>query len=390
MLILSCNVGSTSLKFKLFDMSGETVLASGHFEGIGRDSGKGKMQAEERLHTEDSPRPNYGEAIGAMLDFLNKAGLAKLDCVAFKVVAALGVSGVVELTEDVLAAMEAYNGILPAHNPPYIAAIRQFKAVMPGVPLIGSFETGFFRRMPKKAYLYPVPAALLERGVRKNGAHGASHEYIAGWVTKKEGREDVKLISCHLGGSSSMAAIVGMTGLDTTLGLSLQSGLPHNNRIGDADPCLSMYLTQSLGYTEKQVEELFTRQSGLLGMSGVSGELWQIQEAALQGNQQAQDALDMYCYQIKKYIGAFAAALEGLDVIAFTGGIGQNSVLVRSRSLSGLGFLGIKLDEEVNQSAKPPCLISAPDSRVRVYVVATDEEIVIARKARDYLRDPTV
>jgi len=388
-LVLSCNVGSTSLKYRLYRLAGaEEELASGHFEGIGRAAGKARQQAGDRGAREDAPRPTYAEAIGAMLDFLTDAGAlpgGRPDCVAFKVVAALRVSGVQELTEEVLGAMEAFNTLLPAHNPPYIAAVRQFRQTMPGVPLVGSFETGFFQRMPPEAFLYALPTELLEQGVRKNGAHGASHEYVSGWVADAEGRDDLRLVTCHLGGSSSIAAVQAGRCVDTTLGLSLQSGLPHNNRVGDADPYLSIYLQESLGYTREQVKELYSKKGGLLGLSGFSGELWEIEQAADRGDARARTALDVYCYSIRKYVGSFAAALGGLDAVAFAGGIGQNSARVRAQSLAGLEFLGVRLDADKNAKAKPGDKVSAEGSRVSVWVVATNEEIVIARKARQYL-----
>ena len=389
MLILACNVGSTSLKYRLYRLDkGEEELAFGHFEGIGRPAGRGHQQAGSIKAKEDQPRPAYNEAITVMLGFLEEAGVLPgglPDCVVFKVVAALNVSGVQELTGEVLEAMEAFNTLLPAHNPPYIAAVRQFQKLMPGVPLIGSFETGFFRDMPQAAYLYALPTELLKHGVRKNGAHGASHEYVTGWVAQKTGRDDLRLISCHLGGSSSMAAVKGSRCIDTTLGLSLQSGLPHNNRVGDADPCLGIYLQESLGYTLEEVKQLYAAKGGLLGLSGFSGEMREILQAADAGDSRARTAVDAYCYAIKKYIGSFAAALDGLDAIAFTGGIGQHSAHVRAQAMKGLDFLGIRLDEEANAQAKPGSLISRGDSPVSVYVVATNEEIIIARKAKEYL-----
>ncbi len=389
MLVLACNVGSTSLKYRLFRLgNSQEELAAGHFEGIGRVSGRARQKAGVRESSEDRPKPGYEEAILSMLRFLGETGLlpcGQPDCVAFKVVAAKHVSGVVELTEEVLQAMEAFSTLLPAHNPPYVAAVRQFRKLMPEVPLIGSFETGFFQGMPEEAYLYALPLEMLEHGVRKNGAHGASHEYVSGWIEKETGRGDLRLISCHLGGSSSMAAVRGGRAVDTTLGLSLQSGLPHNNRVGDADPCLSIYLQESLGYSLERIKSLFSREGGLLGLSGFSGEMWEIEAAAAAGNRRARTALEVYCYGIKKYIGSFAAALGGLDAVAFTGGIGQNSASVRAQALLGLEFLGVRLDPEKNAEAQPGSLISAADSRVLVYVVATNEELVIARKAREFL-----
>ncbi|HHX20161.1 MAG TPA: acetate/propionate family kinase, partial [Clostridiales bacterium] len=234
MHILSVNVGSTSFKYRLYRMdAAETELASGHFEGVARTTGSSRQQASAHTRTKDTPESGYQQAITDMLGFLNETGVMTglPDAVAFKTVAALGVTGVVRLNEDVLSRMERLNALLPAHNPPYVAAIRQFIQLMPNTPLIASFETGFFSDMPEQAYLYPLPYALSQQGIRRNGAHGASHEYVTGWVTGRMGRP-VKLISCHLGGSSSLAAVKDGRGVDTTIGLSMQTGLMHNNRIG--------------------------------------------------------------------------------------------------------------------------------------------------------------
>ena len=394
MLILSCNVGSTSLKYRLYRLGEwEEELAFGHFEGVGRDWGSsGHRAASGAQARREDPAPDYATAIGQMLDFLSTSGVLPAGvmpgCVAFKVVAAMGYTGVQLLTDEVLGGMEALYALLPAHNPPYVAAVRQFRRVMPGVPLVGSFETGFFQDMPPEAYLYPLPAELSARGLRRCGAHGASHEYVSGWVAAREGRDDLRLVSCHLGGSSSMAAVRDGRGVDTTIGLSMQTGLPHNNRIGDIDPYITFYLHESLGYPLDKIKDIYARQSGLLGLSGgLSADMREIAAAAEGGNAQAATAIDAFCYQIKKHIGAFAAALGGLDAVAFTGGIGQRSALVRQKALEGLGFLGIHLDAAINADSPQDSLISAPDAAVRVYIVATNEEIVIARKARELLEE---
>ena len=394
MLILSCNVGSTSLKYRLYRLGDrEEELALGHFEGVGRERGSSDHRAAGGAQAaSDAAAPDYATAIGQMLDFLAKSGALSPGvmpgCVAFKVVAALGYTGVQRLTEEVLGGMEALYALLPAHNPPYVAAIRQFAQVMPGVPLVGSFETGFFQQMPPEAYLYPLPAELSAHGLRRCGAHGASHEYVSGWVAAREGRDDLRLVSCHLGGSSSMAAVRDGRGVDTTIGLSMQTGLPHNNRIGDIDPYITFYLHESLGYSLDTIKDIYARQSGLLGLSGgVSADMREIAAAAQGGNRQAAIAIDAFCYQIKKHIGAFAAALGGLDAVAFTGDIGQRSAVVREKALHGLDFLGIRLDAAKNADSPQDSLISAADSPVRVYIVATNEEIVIARKAKRLLED---
>ncbi len=392
MLILSCNVGSTSLKYKLFDMTaGERELAWGHFEGVGRRFGAFQQQTVEGIREgADEPAAGYGDAISRMIRFMSEAGALEggrcPDCVAFKVVAALGVSGVTLLDERVLGAMEALYSLLPAHNPPYVSAIRQFMRLMPGVPLVGSFETGFFKDMPEYAAIYPLPRALYDKGLRRNGAHGASHEYVSQWVAAKEGRADMKIITCHLGGSSSLAAVKDGKGVDTTIGMSLQTGLPHNNRIGDIDAYLTFYLHEQMGMSLEDIKTMYAKESGLLGLSGgLSDDFRQIALAAATGNPEAKTAFDAFAYQIKKQIGAYMAALGGLDALAFTGGIGQNNPALRQAALDGLEFMGISLDPDKNENAAPGSVISRDDSPVKVYVVATNEEIVIARKAQALL-----
>ena len=388
MRILSCNVGSTSLKYRLYDMAvGERELARGHFEGVGRKNGGFSHETAAGAGEKGQvPAADYGPAISRMLDFLAETGALKAGekpgCVAFKVVAALGYTGVRLLDEAVLAAMEALYALLPAHNPPYVSAVRQFARLMPGVPLVGSFETGFFRDMPEYAAVYPLPRALYEKGLRRNGAHGASHEYVSRWVAQREGRADLRIISCHLGGSSSIAAVRDGRGLDTTIGMSMQTGLPHNNRTGDIDPYLTFYLHESLGMTLEEIKAMYGRKSGLLGLSGGLSDDFRVIEAARRDHPAAETAFMAFAYQIKKQIGAFAAALGGLDALAFTGGIGQHSAALREEALAGLSFLGISLDLAKNKNAAPGSLISGEDSPVRVYVVETNEEIVIARKAQ--------
>lgn len=391
MLILSCNVGSTSLKYRLYDMAaGEKELASGHFEGVGRGAGAFWQQTDNGIKQgSDQPPASYGDAIETMLRFLTDTGKldsGRPDCVAFKVVAAMGYTGVQRMEEEVLLGMEELYTLLPAHNPPYVNAIRQFRRLMPGVPLIGSFETGFFQGMPDHAAIYSLPRELFDKGLKRSGAHGASHEYVSRWVAEKEGRQDLRIVTCHLGGSSSLAAVKEGQGIDTTIGLSLQTGLPHNNRTGDIDPYLIFYLHQNMGMSLEEIDQMYSRESGLLGLSGgLSADFREIEKAAAEGNALARTAFLAFAYQIKKQIGAYAAALGGLDAIAFAGGIGQNSAGLRQEALSGLQFLGVYLDEEKNAQGKPGSLISREDSPARVYVVSTNEEIVIARKAQALL-----
>ena len=393
MNILICNVGSTSLKYQLFDMDHqEQVLASGGAERVGAAK---SLFYHKNVKTGDNVRmeavfPTHREAICQMLDHLLSGCMESLEeiaCVGFKVVHAKGVTGVQYLTEDVLKAMADFNSVAPAHNPPYIAAIRQFQALMPNTPMIGSFETAFHANMPPEAYLYPIPVELSKaHAIRRYGFHGASLEYLSTWTAKEMGREDLKLVCCHLGGSGSLCAVKNGVSIDTTMGLSLQCGVLQNNRIGDMDPYVIFYLVEECGMTLEEVKTMLQTKSGLYGMSGgVSNDLRDIQEAADQGNLDCRNAVKAYSYGMKKYIGAYTAALGGLDAIVFGGGIGRNSSSVRALALEGLECLGVQLDPEKNACAKGGMDISRDGSPVRIYVVDTNEEIIVARKAKGLL-----
>ena len=393
MNILICNVGSTSLKYQLFCMDdGEKVLASGGAERVG--AAKSLFYHKNCLTgqslREDAVFPTHAEAISAMLSHLLNGcieTMADISCVGFKVVHAKGVTGVQYLTEDVLQAMADFNSVAPAHNPPYIAAIRQFAELMPNTPLIGSFETAFHAQMPPEAYLYPIPLELSKQhAIRRYGFHGASLEYLSTWTAKEMGRSDLKLVCCHLGGSGSLCAVKNGISIDTTMGMGLQCGVLQNNRIGDMDPYIIFHLVEECGMELNEVKTMLQTKGGLYGMSGfVSNDLRDIQEAADAGNTDCQNAVKAYSYGIKKYIGAYTAAMGGVDAIVFGGGIGRNSASVRAQSLEGLECLGVKLDASKNRNAKGGDDISAADSKVRIYVVDTNEEIIVARKAKALL-----
>ena len=393
MNILICNVGSTSLKYQLFDMDdNEKVLASGGAERVG--AVKSSFYHTDKLsgdsYRKDAVFPTHGEAITAMLNALLNGTIHSVDeisCVGFKVVHAKGVTGVQYLTEDVLKAMADFNSVAPAHNPPYIAAIRQFQALMPNTPLIGSFETAFHANMPAEAYLYPIPLELSKQhAIRRYGVHGASLEYLSTWTAEKMGRKDLKLVCCHLGGSGSLCAVKNGISIDTTMGMSLQCGVLQNNRIGDMDPYIIFYLAEECGMSLSEIKTMLQTKSGLYGMSGgVSNDLRDIQEAADAGNEDCANAVKAYAYGIKKYIGAYIAAMGGIDAVVFGGGIGRNSSSVRAMALEKLEHFGIKLDQEKNESAIGGDNIATSDSAVSIFVVDTNEEIIVARKAKDLL-----
>ncbi len=394
MNILICNVGSTSLKYQLFDMdAGEKVLCAGGAERVGAE--KSLFYHKNNLTgdavNQEAVFPTHREAICAMLEQLLCGcieSLSEISCVGFKVVHAKGVTGVQYLTEEVLRAMADFNSVAPAHNPPYIAAIRQFKNLMPDTPMIGSFETAFHANMPPEAYLYPIPLELSKKhAIRRYGFHGASLEYLSTWTAEKMGRDDLKLVCCHLGGSGSLCAVKNGVSIDTTMGMGLQCGVLQNNRIGDMDPYIIFHLLEECGMELSEVKTMLQTKSGLLGMSGgVSNDLRDIQEAAKNGNEDCQNAIKAYAYGIKKYIGAYAAAMGGLDAIVFGGGIGRKSDTVRAMSLEGLEFLGVSLDNAKNATPDGGDDISAAGSKVRIFVVDTNEEIIVARKAMALLK----
>ena len=394
MKVLICNVGSTSLKYKLFDMEqGEQVLASGGAERVGTDKSffNHRNNISSTVWRDDIAMPTHREAISEMLHALLHGAVSSLDeisCVGFKVVHGGPVTGTQYLTEDVLHAMESFNSVAPAHNPPYIAAVRQFRELMPGIPLIGSFETAFHSRMSPEAYLYSIPLEISRKyNIRRYGFHGASHEYMTGWVSDTMKRRDLRIISCHLGGSGSLAAVRDGVCIDTTMGMSLQCGILNNNRIGEIDPYVIFYLNEKCGMKLPDIKKMLQTESGLYGLSGgISNDLRDIEVAAEQGNQDAETALKSYAYIVKKYIGSYAAALGGVDAIVFGGGIGQNSCTIRRLALDGLEFMGIVPDESKNLAAQAGEDISADGSHTRIYVVETNEELIVARKAIKLLR----
>ena len=316
--------------------------------------------------------------------------LSALDCVGFKVVLAKGISGVQVLTDDVLSSMEAFSSIAPAHNPPYLAAIRQFRALLPGMPLIGAFETAFHRTMPPEAYYYSIPIEISRNyDIRRNGFHGASIEYMTEWTQERMERENLKLVVCHLGGSGSICAVKNGKSLDTSLGLTLQCGTMHNNRCGDIDPSVVNYLKYTLNITGHQLDEILNKKSGLLGVSGVSSDKRDVEAAAAAGNPRAQLASDMLNYQIKKTIGSYIAAMGGVDAIVFTGGIGEHDADSRAKICHHMDWLGIRVDTDKNANAhkqnKDVVEITAWGAKVRTLVIETNEELMIARDTKEVL-----
>jgi acetate kinase len=393
MKILVANIGSTSLKWRLFDFSNnaERLLHKGGFERVA----------------------DYPKAIEDCLAQLKEAGAlaneSELAAVGFKTVIAKDVTGCVRLDERVLGAMEAYNGLAPAHNPPYITGIRLFGKRMPGVPLVGLFETSFYQFAPEAMMRYAVPDAWRDIGIRRWGFHGASHKFIAERSAELLGRNDVaervrnlyvdaantpvsepplRVISCHLGGSSSITGIRGGVAIGTSMGMSPQSGLPQNNRVGDLDAEAIPYAVKSLGITIEEAQRQLAKESGLKGISAVSNDIRDVIEASEKGNPNAKLAVETYIASARHWIGSYFFEMGGADAIVFTAGIGENRMDIRSAICANLEGLGIELDSVLNASTRATeAVISKTASRVKLMVIPTNEELVVAREAKRLLEN---
>ena len=392
MKILVANLGSTSFKYRLFDMNDERQLARGGIERIGSAESRcfveiGSWKQELVAHI-----PDHAVAVHQCLEQLTDAehgclrDAGEVAAIGFKAVHGGRVSGVQRVTADVLAAMEEMSSVAPAHNPPYINAMRLLAEKLPSIPLVAAFETGFHATVPDSLKYYPIPYEWAEKlQVRRWGFHGASHRYIAQRIAQLTGRSDLKVISCHLGGSNSLCAIRGLESVGTTMGMSPQSGLPHNNRVGDFDPFALPIIMRATNKSLEEVLELLAEKSGLLGLSGVSGDIRDLEEAADQGHVRAQLALDVFAAEIRRHLGGLLAELNGADAIVFTGGIGENAWRVRSAVVGQLDNLGIALDETRNSTARGECQIQAASSRAQIWIVPTNEELIVARQSRALL-----
>jgi acetate kinase len=368
------------------------LLARGAVERIGSDAARVTFQSPSREVEISAPVPDHGAAVQLCLDQLIHPEIgvlkdaAEVAAIGFKAVHARGYTGVHRVDEALLDAMEQYNAVAPAHNPPYVRAMRMLRSRFPNLPLVAAFETGFHCTIPEANQRYAVPDEWATKlGVRRHGFHGASHRYIAGRAAELLGRKDVKVISCHLGGSSSLCAIRDGKSVACSLGMSPQSGLPQNNRVGDFDVFALPAILEETDLTLDQVLDVLANHSGLAGLSGAGRDLRDIEAAADAGNSRARLALDVFINAVRHHLGAYLVELGGADAVVFTGGIGENSARIRAGVLRDLAWFGIVVDWEKNATAKGEALVSAPESRVQVWTLPTNEEIVVARQARDLL-----
>lgn len=389
MKVLVLNCGSSSIKYQFIDTTAKITLAKGMVERIGMssailthqpfDKDKIKIVGEILDHTIAI------EYVVAVLLSPNHGVIKdknEIDAVGHRVVhGGETFSGSVLITDLVMKALKDNIELAPLHNPPNIKGIQAAKSHLPKTPQVGVFDTSFHIKMPPQAYLYGIPYELYKKyKIRRYGFHGTSHRYVSERAAKMLGKpiEELKIITAHLGNGCSMAAVDGGRSVDTTMGFTPLEGLIMGTRSGDMDPSVILYIMAKEGLSLSEANTLLNKHSGLIGISGESSDMREIEEAVGDGNKKAKYAFDVFTYRIKKYIGAYAAAMGGLDAVVFTGGIGENSVLVRHDACSNLEILGIKLDEEANKNVKGECKISAADSKVSILRIPTNEELVIA------------
>ncbi len=389
MMVLVANLGSTSFKYRLFDMTTESQLARGGVERIGAASSRAFVQIGDYQGELELAVPHHGVAVKACIDQLVDPQLgclkssSEISAIGFKAVHGGRLQGVFRIDSSVLDAMEEVNSVAPAHNPPYIAAMRQLASTASDILLVAAFETDFHRTIPEAQRHYAIPSEWAEAlPIRRWGFHGASHRYI-GWRTGQLlGREDARIVSCHLGGSNSLCAIQNGKSVASTMGMSPQSGLPQNNRVGDIDPFCLPLLMKHTGKSLEEVLRILANQGGLLGISGgLSGDIRDLEAASEAGNTKAKLALDVFTSEIRRHLGGMMMAMGGADAIVFTGGIGENSRSVRAGVCAGLEDMGIAIDLDLNQkTGAVETRLDRADSKIQLWVVPTNEELIVARQ----------
>ena len=391
MNILVINAGSSSLKYQLLNPETGSLLAKGLCERIGIDGKftyKPQVEGKAALDAVDVAMPTHSEAIQAVLDALvdGKNGVVgsmkEIEAVGHRVVhGGEAFNKSVLITDEVLKAIEDCIPLAPLHNPANLTGIRACQKVMPGVPMVAVFDTAFHQTMPPKAYMYALPYAYYEEDkVRRYGFHGTSHKYVAGRAAAMLGKapEEVKLISCHLGNGSSIAAVDGGKSVDTSMGFTPLAGLPMGTRSGDLDAGILQYVMNKHGLSIDEMLNVLNKKSGVEGLSCVSSDFRDLENAAAQGDKKAALAQEKFAYEVKKYVGAYAAAMGGVDAVIFTAGVGENDKAIRRMVCQGLEYMGVELDEAANDVRGKAAVISAAASRVKVLLIPTNEELMIA------------
>ncbi|MEH7885988.1 acetate kinase [Bacillus sp. JJ1609] len=385
--IIAINAGSSSLKFQLFEMPSEEVITKGIVERIGIKDSIFTISVNGEKIKEVTDIPNHEVAVKILLDKLTTLGiiqsLDEIEGVGHRVVhGGEEFNDSVLITEEVLTKIEELSELAPLHNPANITGIRAFQGVLPNVPAIAVFDTAFHQTMPENSFLYSLPYEYYKKyGIRKYGFHGTSHKYVSQRAAEMLGRpvEHLRLISCHLGNGASIAAIEGGKSIDTSMGFTPLAGVTMGTRSGNIDPALIPYIMEKTNKNADEVLNVLNKESGMLGVSGFSSDLRDIEDEAEKGNERAELALKVFADRIHKYIGSYAARMCGVDAIIFTAGIGENSSAIRARVLQGLEFMGIYWDPALNKVRGEEAFISYPHSPVKVMVIPTDEEVMIAR-----------
>ena len=398
MKVLVINTGSSSLKYQLIDMDTETVLAKGNCERIGIDGSKIKHKPLDKDAVErEIPMKDHSQAIQHVLAALTDADhgviadMSEISAVGHRVVhGGEEFACSVIINEDVKEALKKCCDLAPLHNPANLMGIAACEEAMPGVPMVAVFDTAFHQTMPQKAYMYGIPYEYYDKyKIRKYGFHGTSHNYVSHRAAELVGKpiEDLKIITFHLGNGSSICAIKNGKSVDTSMGFTPLSGVLMGTRSGLLDPAIVTYIMEKENLSLKEMDEMLNKKSGVLGISGVSSDFRDIEKAAAQGNERAQLALDMFEYAVRRYIGWYASEMEGVDVIAFTGGVGENNMSLRENLLRNHEFMGIKVDPVKNAVRGVETEITGEGSRVRVFVIPTDEELKIARDTKELLEN---
>ncbi|WP_082051287.1 acetate kinase [Rossellomorea aquimaris] len=385
--VIAINAGSSSLKFQLFDMPEETVITKGLIERIGLNDAVFNITVNDEKREEVTDIPNHEVAVKMLLEKLTGFGiidsLDEIDGIGHRVVHGGEVfNDSVLITEDVVSKIEELSDLAPLHNPANLTGIKAFQNVLPNVPAVAVFDTAFHQSMPESSFLYSLPYEYYEDyGIRKYGFHGTSHKYVSERAAEMLGRpkEQVRLISCHLGNGASIAAIEGGKSIDTSMGFTPLAGVAMGTRSGNIDPALIPFIMEKTGSTADEVLNILNKKSGMLGVSGFSSDLRDIEQQASEGNERAELALEVFANRIHKYIGSYASRMYGVDAIVFTAGIGENSTLIRERVLQGLEFMGVYWDPARNQVRGKEAFVNYPHSPVKVMIIPTNEEVMIAR-----------
>lgn len=394
MKILVINCGSSSLKYQLIDMKDEKVLAKGLVERIGMDGAILSQKVNGEKYKIEEPMKDHQDAIklvlGALVDKTHGVinNMNEISAVGHRVVhAGEKYSSSVLIDDDVMKALEDCVKLAPLHNPPNIIGINACSALMPNTPMVAVFDTAFHQTLPDYAYIYALPYELYkENGIRKYGFHGTSHRFVSARAAQMLGKDikDIKIITCHLGNGASLCAVNGGKSVETSMGFTPLAGIVMGTRCGDIDPAIVTYLMRELNMSPDEVDSLVNKKSGVLGISGVSSDFRDLEAECDKGNKRAKLALDVYYYEVKKLIGAYSAVLAGADCLVFTAGLGENSARSRKAICAGLEFLGIKICDDRNGKAIGTAAeISTDDSKVKVLVIPTDEEMMIARDTKE-------